>query len=252
MAAMAHGTKVNSCFPTGLPYPGIMPFLRTAPPAQLGLAEELDPDAPWHTLPLAAIDTETTGRDPGRGDRIVEIAVVHFRDGVVEGRYGMLVNPGIPIPADAAAVHGITDAQVKGQPTFEQLAPKILELLQGRIPLAYNAGFDRGFIRAELARAGVEVTKTAATPPAMRGTEWLDPLVWARALQTGVKGFKLGEVSTRLGVDLSNAHRATDDAEAAGMVLYKLLPKERGTTYRSLVLEQRGLKSGPAGRTWRR
>jgi len=43
---MAHGSKVNSCFPTGLPYPGIMPFLRTAPPAQLGLAEELDPDAP--------------------------------------------------------------------------------------------------------------------------------------------------------------------------------------------------------------
>ena len=113
MRAMAHGSKVNSCFPTGLPYPGIMPFLRTAPPAQLGLAEELDPDAPWHTLPIAAIDTETTGRDPGRGDRIVEIAVVHLRHGVVEGRYGMLVNPGIPIPAEASAVHGISDAQAQ-------------------------------------------------------------------------------------------------------------------------------------------
>ena len=54
--------------------------------------------------------------------------------------------------------------------------------------------------------------------------------------------------------DLKRVHPPgdEDDAEAAGMVLYKLLPQERGTTYRSMVLEQRGLKSGPAGRTWRR
>ncbi len=248
---MAHGTRVNSCFPTGLAYPGIMPFLRTARPSLLGLAEELDADAPWHALPIALIDTETTGMDPNRGDRMVEIAVVHFQDGVVQHRFGSLLNPGMPIPKEASEVHGITDAQVKGQPTFGAILPQVVELLRGRVPVAYNAPFDRGFLRSEAARAGVEPAPDPRMPPALRGCEWFDPLVWARAVQRGERVFKLGDVAARLGVDLSNAHRATDDAEAAGHVLYKLLPKERGLTYRSLVLEQRGLKAGQ-GKGWRR
>jgi DNA polymerase-3 subunit epsilon len=128
-----------------------------------------------------------------------------------------------------------------------------VELLRGRIPVAYNAGFDRSFIYAEMRRAGITPTRTRQSPPAMRvGVDWIDPLVWARTLQTGVKGFKLGEVAARVGVDLTNAHRATDDAEAAGRVLFALLANERELTYRGLVSRQRGYASGAAGRTWRR
>ncbi len=251
---MAHGRhEICGCFPTGLPYPGITEFLLRAPPAQLGLAEELEVDAPWHTLPLAVIDTETTGKDPARGDRIVEIAVVTFQGSAVVDRFGTLVNPGIPIPAEAAAVHGITDDKVKGQPRFEQVAARVVELLRGRIAVAYNAGFDRSFLYAEMRRAGIPPTRTRESPPALRiGTDWIDPLVWARALQAGQKGFKLGEVAARVGVDLSNAHRATDDAEAAGRVLVSLLANERELTYRGLVSRQRGYASGAAGRTWKR
>jgi DNA polymerase-3 subunit epsilon len=242
------------CFPTGLPYPGITEFLLRAPPAQLGLAEDLEVDAPWHTLPLALIDTETTGKDPSRGDRIVEIAIVTFQNGEVIERFGELVNPGIPIPAEAAAVHGITDDKVKGAPRFEKLAAKVVELLKGRIPVAYNAGFDRSFIYAEMRRAGIAPTRTRESPPALRvGTDWIDPLVWARALQAGSKGFKLGEVAARVGVDLTNAHRATDDAEATGKVLYALLANDRELTYRGLISRQRGYVSGQHGRGgWRR
>lgn len=252
---MAHGrAEINSCFPTGLPYPGITEFLLRAPPAQLGLAEELTVDDPWHMVPLAVIDTETTGKDPARGDRIVEVAVVHFDHGEVTGRHGMLVNPGIPIPAEAAAVHGITDEQVKGEPRFDALAPKLIELLRGRVPVAYNAGFDRGFIHSEMRRAGHAPTRTVASPPALRtGCDWIDPLVWARALQTNSRGFKLGEVAARLNVTLSNAHRATDDAEAAGQVFFALLASDRELTYRGLISRQRGYISGQAHRgPWRR
>lgn len=244
---------ICGCFPTGLPYPGITEFLLRAPPAQLGLADDLDVDRPWHELPLAVIDTETTGKDPARGDRIVEIAVVHFDRGEVTGRHAMLVNPGIPIPPEAAAVHGIDDNRVKHEPRFEALAPRVLDLLHGRIPVAYNAGFDRSFLYAEMRRAGIAPTRTRASPPALRvGVDWVDPLLWARALQMGSKGFKLGEVAARLGVDLTNAHRATDDAEAAGKVLLALLQGEHSLTYRGLVSRQRGYASGAAGRTWRR
>jgi DNA polymerase-3 subunit epsilon len=251
---MAHAKHdICGCFPTGLPYPGIAEFLLRAPPAQLGLAEDLDVDARWHTLPLAVIDTETTGKDSARGDRIVEIAVVHFANGEVTGRHGYLVNPGVAIPAEASAVHGITDERVKSEPRFEAIAQRVLEHLRGRIPVAYNAGFDRGFVHAEMRRAGVSPAKSAAVPPALRpGLDWIDPLVWARALQTNAKGFKLGEVAARAGIDLTNAHRATDDAEAAGRVLYTLLQSERELTYRQLVSRQRGYAVGAGRPNWKR
>jgi len=252
---MAHGKGDHcGCFPTGLPYAGIAEFLLQAPPALLGLAEEMAVDGPWQSVPLALIDTETTGKDAVRGDRIVEVAVVHFRDGEVVERHGFLINPGIPIPAEATAVHGIRDEDVKDKPRFEALAPKLTELLAGKVPVAYNAGFDRGFLRAEFRRAGVVPTKTLASPPALRlGCDWIDPLLWARGLQVTAKGFKLGEVAARVGIDLTNAHRATDDAEAAGKVLYALLQNEQGLTYRKLIARQRGLAAGAAGRgNWRR
>lgn len=252
---MAHARhEICGCFPTGVPYPGIAEQLLHAPPAQLGLAEEFEVDRPWTELPLAVIDTETTGRDPNRGDRIVEIAVVHFEGGKVTARHAMLVNPGIPIPAEAAAVHGIKDEDVKGEPRFDALAKKVLELLEGRIPVAYNAKFDRAFIFSEMRRAGHPAVKDRSKPPAMRlTTDWIDPLVWARALQQGAKGFKLGEVAARAGVALANAHRATDDAEAAGQVFYALLQNEAALSYRGLIARQRSYLSGqPARPHWRR
>src|SRR5690349_10646944 len=112
----------------------------------VGLAEEIDSSERFTSLALAVIDTETTGRDPARGDRIVEIAIVHFDRGEVTARHALLVDPGIPIPAEASAVHGISDADVKGKPKWDAVAKEIIELLRGRIPVAYNANFDRAFV----------------------------------------------------------------------------------------------------------
>ena len=148
---------------------------------------------------------------------------------------------------------GITDERVKNEPRFEAIVAKVLEHLQGRIPVAYNAGFDRGFIHSEMRRAGVTPAKSTKVPPALRpGLDWVDPLIWARALQTAAKGFKLGEVAARVGIDLTNAHRATDDAEAAGKVLYSLLQNETELTYRGLISRQRGLAVGAGRPAWKR
>jgi DNA polymerase-3 subunit epsilon len=205
----------------------------------MGLAPEFDPAQRFRDLPLAVIDTETTGKDPARGDRVVEIAIVHFDKGEVQERYALLVDPGIPIPAEASEVHGITDADVKGQPRFEAIAKKVTELLAGRIAVAYNATFDRNFIYAEMRRAGITPGTDRRLPPALRSNvEWIDPLVWARAVQPGEKSYKLGEVASRLNVSLVNAHRATDDAEAAGRVLMALLG-DGAMPYREVVQKQR-------------
>ena len=237
------------CFPTGRHYPGIAHLLRTV---VRGLADEFAADAPWQELDVVLLDVETTGRDAAV-DRVVEVGVAIGRHGDVILRKNWLVNPGIPIPASATEVHGIKDDDVKDAPTFAGVADELAEILRAKIPGAYNANFDKTFILSEYARLG---PRTGAAPPALRReTEWLDPLVWARELQSEERSRALGDVAARLGITLENAHRAADDAEAALRVFYTLARDPRvPRAYGALVQEQRRLSLSQADerRMWRK
>ncbi|HMA33489.1 MAG TPA: 3'-5' exonuclease [Chloroflexia bacterium] len=107
----------------------------------------------------AILDLETTGLDP-QADRIVQIGVL--LPGGVSGLES-LVNPGIPIPQAATAIHGITDDQVADAPGFGDLYPQLCAILAGRQVVIYNASFDWPFIEAACARLG-------APPPAVADT----------------------------------------------------------------------------------
>ena len=223
------------CFPTGRHYPGIAHLLRVA---ALGLAEGF---AGYHIvadLPIVAIDTETTGRDPGT-DRVVEVACVRWERGEITLRKSWLVNPGRPIPKEAFDVHGISDEAVKDAPAFEAILPELLEAMIGAIPLAYNAEFDRKMLTSELGRLAASSTP----PPAFqKNVEWIDPLVWARELQKLEKSRALAEVSARLGIEHTEAHRATSDAEAALNVFIKFQEDSRlPKNYGAFLNEQRRL-----------
>lgn len=241
---MSRGAVTDGCgcFPTGRHYAGIAHLLRSV---ARGLVEELAADQPWYDMPIALIDVETTGRDASV-DRIVELGIVIGRGGEVVARHEWLVNPGIPIPAEASAVHKITDADVKDAPPFEAIADKLMEALVGCIPGAYNAAFDKAFVTNELARAGRR--PGAESPPFMRrDVEWLDPLVWAREVHKSERSRALGDMATLLGIRLENAHRATDDAEAALRVLYTLAKDVRlPRPYGAFVQEQRRLSMAQA------
>lgn len=233
---MRMGAEGIGCFPTGRHYPGIAHLLRVV---AAGLAEEFGGDHPVDALDLVAIDTETTGRDP-EVDRIVEIACVRFRSGVVVERTAFLVNPGRPIPKEASDVHGIDDAAVKDAASFALVAKDVLLAIDGAIPVAYNAEYDRKVLVAELARAGLLPENP---PPALRrNVEWIDPLIWARELQKTEKSRTLVEVAERLGVTLDKAHRAADDATATLEVLSVFRRDTRvPKTYGAFVQEQRRL-----------
>lgn len=98
---------------------------------------------------FVAVDCETTGTDPER-DRIVEVAVV--RDG---SRRAWRVFPGVPIPAEATAVHGIADADVAARPRFADVAHEVAAALAGAIVVTFNGrAFDLPLLRAEFTRAG--------------------------------------------------------------------------------------------------
>jgi DNA polymerase-3 subunit epsilon len=216
-----------------------------------GVAEEFASTAAWIDLPVALIDTETTGRDASV-DRVVEVGIAVSRGGAIIARYNWLINPGIPIPEEARAVHGISDDDVKDSPRFEAIAHEITAALTGCIPAAYNAAFDRAFLVNELARAAH--SPNPAPPFMRREVDWIDPLVWAREIQRDEKSKALGEVAARLGVALEKAHRASDDAEAALRVLLALAKDVRiPTAYGALMQEQKrlALAQADARRLWR-
>jgi DNA polymerase-3 subunit epsilon len=237
------------CFPTGKHYPGIAHLLRVR---SAGVAQELDAGADWVDHPIAFLDTETTGRD-AQNDRLVEVGIVIGLRGEVVDRKSWLINPGRPIPDEAKAVHGISNEDVADKPPFAEVAAEIVAALAGAIPAAYNAQFDRGFLLAEIERAGL---RFPSPPPAIRSdVDWLDPLVFARELYKQEQSRSLGDMAKRLGVELVKAHRATDDAEAALRVLYAFGKDPRvPRAYGSLVQEQKRLFriQEDARRLWRR
>lgn len=237
------------CFPTGRHYPGIAHLIKVR---AVGVASELDASGNWVEYPIAFLDVETTGRDP-LIDRIVEVGIVIGRGGQISERRSWLINPGRPIPAEVTAVHGITDADVADKPSFAEVAGEILSHLAGAIPAAYNALFDRGFLLAELERAGF---RPAEPPPAMRReVDWVDPLTFARELYKHEESRALGEMAARLGIEIVQAHRATDDAEAALRVLYSFGKDPRvPRAYGGLIQEQRRLLrfQDEARRLWRK
>lgn len=237
------------CFPTGRHYPGIAHLIKVR---AVGVAPELDAAMPWLDCKIAFLDVETTGRDSQK-DRVIELGVVIGRQGEVIERHGWMINPGIPVSAESSAVHGIKDADLVGKPAFHEIVPEVVAALEGCVPAAYNAEFDKSFLLAELERAQVRPDQP---PPAIRREiVWLDPLTFARELYKEEDSRALGEMAARLGIQLENAHRATDDAEAALRVLYAFAKDPRvPKSYAAVVQEQRrlGRIQDEARRMWRK
>lgn len=231
------------CFPTGRHYAGIAGLGASALPSG-SLAAELPATTPWRDLPIAMLDVETTGLDPER-DRILEVGVAIISGGVVTESRSWLVQPGIPVPESSRAIHGITDDDLASAPLFEHVADEILEMVGSRLPAAYNARFDRGFLHAAMRRVERMAGPEDERPPMLRERlVWIDPLVWVRHLisidympagELG-KARGLGKVAEFLDIPATTAHRAAEDAETAARVLLAL-PK-MPTAYGDLVRVQ--------------
>ncbi len=107
--------------------------------------------------PLVFFDLETTGVDTAK-DRIVEISMVKVMPDGEEIVRTRLINPQMHIPEDATAVHGITDEDVKGQPTFAQIAKSLSQFIEGCDFGGFNSNrFDLPMLVEEFLRAGVDV-----------------------------------------------------------------------------------------------
>ncbi|MGH6854152.1 MAG: DNA polymerase III subunit epsilon [Aestuariivirga sp.] len=101
------------------------------------------------------LDTETTGLDPLQGHRIVEIGAVELINHVPSGRtFHVYINPQRVIPAEAIAVHGLSDIFLKDKPVFAKIADEFLEFIADSQLVIHNASFDMSFLNAELGSLG--------------------------------------------------------------------------------------------------
>ena len=158
--------------------------------------------------PLVFMDLETTGLST-QEDRIAQMAVVKLWPGGEFMSHSTLVDPGVPIPPGATAVHGIGDEQVAGQPRFAALAPQLAAYLDGCDFAGFGvARFDLPLLLAEFRRAGCEFS--------LEGRRVLDALAIfhqrePRTLEAALRFYR--------GRELEGAHDALADVEASLEVL---------------------------------
>ena len=174
---------------------------------------------------VEALDTETTGMSPATGHALVEVARVRVENGAVADHWSSLVNPGRPIPADAAAVHGITDAMVANAPTAATVAPVLRDGCGEATLVLHNAPFDLPFLSALLRAAGVRPL-------------W-NPVVDTLGLSRGLFGSgsnSLGALAGRFSLPAETAHRALGDALTTARLFVLLAERwEREKGIRSLA-----------------
>lgn len=179
----------------------------------------------WATKPIAVFDLETTGLNHRTARIVTACAALIDSNGVQIGNdLEWLANPGIPIPPEASAVHGITDeiAQERGADlatVVSEIVATLRGYLDASIPvIAYNAPYDFTILRQHAEDFGIEWPNDPMPI--------IDPLVLDKNFDKYRSGpRKLEVVAGFYGVNLTDAHNATADAIAAGRIAQALARK---------------------------
>ena len=163
------------------------------------------------------LDTETTGLSAEGGDRIIELGCVELLNRKLTGNnLHLYFNPGRDSHEDALKVHGISNEFLKDKPKFADVAPQILDYLQGAEIIIHNAAFDVGFLNKELELVGRPAFSTHVESVT-------DTLAMAKEMYPGKRN-SLDALCDRLGVDNSGRtlHGALLDAELLADVYINL------------------------------
>ena len=187
---------------------------------QAGQRPELDAQR-LRDLVCTVFDTETTGLTPEM-DAIVSIGAVRIVNGRIlrQDVFEQLVDPRRPIPEVAIAVHGITQAMVKGQPGIESVLPRFHQFTEETVLVGHNLAFDLRMFQVQ-----EPVTQVCFDHPV------LDTLLLSAVLHPEENNHSLEGIATRLGVAEAGRHTALGDAIMTGEIFLRMIP----------LLEQQGI-----------
>ncbi|MDQ0257441.1 ATP-dependent DNA helicase DinG [Evansella vedderi] len=164
---------------------------------------------------FVVIDVETTGVSFEKGDRIIQVAYVVIQDNTIVERYSSYVNPKRSIPLFIQSLTNIDNTFVKEAPVFEEIAPKLLEALNGAFFVAHNVDFDLNFLNKELSAAGYNPFDGLV----------IDTVELAKIAFPTADGFRLSQLSKNFHMDHDQPHRADSDAEATGQLFIEILER---------------------------
>ncbi|WP_439572280.1 DNA polymerase III subunit epsilon [Phreatobacter sp.] len=185
------------------------------------------------------LDTETTGLDPLRGDRLVEIGGIELVNHFPTGRnYHVYINPERDMPEEAFRVHGLSAAFLSDKPVFAAVVEEFSSFVAGARLVIHNATFDMGFINAELKRTGRQPIGFDVVT---------DTLSMARRRFPGGSN-SLDALCSRFGIDNSRRtkHGALMDAELLAEVYIELIGGRQASL--GLAARSSGMDRGAASR----
>lgn len=162
------------------------------------------------------LDTETTGFEPSEGHRIVEIGCIELHNHMPTGRvYHQYINPERPMPAEAFAVHGLSDDFLRDKPVFSQVGRAFMEFVADGQLVIHNAAFDMKFLNFELSRMSL---------PELPMSRAIDTVGMARRKFPGAPA-SLDALCRRFNVDNSarDKHGALLDSELLAEVYLELI-----------------------------
>lgn len=184
------------------------------------------PDEPWHTGTLLGFDLETTGKNPHTARIVTASIVLLDPDGNVQAHAEWLVNPGVEIPAEAAAVHGVSTEYAReygmdATQGLSEIVATLTDFMYHRVPIvAYNGVYDFTVLSAEMARRNMGNFAVAGV---------VDPYILDKHVDTYRKGKRtLEAVSELYDVTLDQAHTSLADSVAAAQVAQAIVAKFPG------------------------
>jgi len=169
------------------------------------------------SLPVVAVDLETTGGSPVRS-RIVEVAAVRFEGYREVACLDDLIDPLVPIPPEVTAIHGITDGMVRGRPRIDEVLPDLWQFFGGAVLLAHHAPFDCGFLAYELSKR----------PSASPSNPIMDSCKLSRRVFPEHRSHSLSSLCEQFGIRREREHRAADDARACYEVFRRCVERIAG------------------------
>ncbi|MBF7095808.1 PolC-type DNA polymerase III [Alkalibacter mobilis] len=166
-------------------------------------------------------DIETTGLS-AKNSEIIEIGAVKINNNQIVETYNSFVRPEKKVPVKITEITGISDEMVRNQRDIRTVLTEFLDFVGDHTLVAHNARFDISFIEAYCRKLDIEKDFTV-----------IDTLALARNILTDVGRFNLKSLSRYFKIDLTNHHRASDDAMATAKIFIKLinLSRDKGASF---------------------
>lgn len=176
------------------------------------------------------IDIETTGIDY-KNDKIIEIAVLIYRDKHIINRFHTLVHPERTVPSNITRITGINDEMLQEAPKFYEIARKVAEITENCIFVAHNVRFDYGFIKREFEELGFTFTRNKMCTVKL-----------SRMYFPEIRSHSLGSLIKYHNIKIVDRHRALDDALAT-VELFQLIEERMAVRANPLKFIKENLKA---------